>query len=730
MPEQPFDNDNTGEQQHVDQPNNEFNENSPANNNEQSDDEEEDDDENQMKDEDEEKEEEEPTPDFSEEYYGSDLPDDVLCPELMAERPKEHESLNNIIVVDNLPKVDQVKLEKLKAVISKVYSKIGVCRNEYYPLDEEGKTKGYGFFEFQNEQMAVEAVKQTDGYRLDKNHTFSVNLMSEFDRLTQVPPEPVDTGNLFSWLAEPDAVDEFAVQSDDPKKTTIYANALSQPIVLEDRSKWTENNFVWSPKGTYLASFHEQGIAFWGGKEFRQVQRFAHRGVNYIDFSPGERYLVTMSPRPNNPETFIVWDIVTGQKKRSFPLDQHFSQGPSYFKWSFQDQYFAKQGPDGIYMYDKESFQLVDKKPFKMPSLADFQWSPTDNRLAYWTAEDGNVPARLVLAEINGVKLEEVRSKTLFNVIDCKLCWQKRGDYLVGKVDRYTKKSGEKNNPKYSGLIYNFEIFHMREKNVPLDTLEVKEMIQSFAIEPVGHKLVVITGEGLRTNVTFYKMGQGQRSGKMEILKVITQAVTTAIWAPNGQYVVLAAMKTGQTAGGQLIFVDASDMSIMSKQEHPDLSDVEWDPTGRYVTSYVNLWSAKRDHSFKIWTFQGNLVFEKSVEKLVAFHWRPRPPSLLTEDMIREVRRNRAVWTPKLDQRDRILRTGESAKQQEQRRKQLDEFQRFKEKNTKRLAIQKQQRVQLRGGVDTDSLFEQQASNVGEEVVEFLIKTEEVEYKP
>lgn len=40
----------------------------------------------------------------------------------------------------------------------------------------------YGFFEFENEQMAQEAVKQTDGYRLDKNHTFSVNLMSDFDR--------------------------------------------------------------------------------------------------------------------------------------------------------------------------------------------------------------------------------------------------------------------------------------------------------------------------------------------------------------------------------------------------------------------------------------------------------------------------------------------------------------------------------------------------------------------
>ena len=57
--------------------------------------------------------------------------------------------------------------------------------------------------------MALEAVKQTDGYRLDKNHTFSVNLLSDFDRyeilifkkkltkdlffrLTQVPPEPSD----------------------------------------------------------------------------------------------------------------------------------------------------------------------------------------------------------------------------------------------------------------------------------------------------------------------------------------------------------------------------------------------------------------------------------------------------------------------------------------------------------------------------------------------------------
>ena len=94
------------------------------------------------------------------------------------------------------------------------------------------------------------------------------------------------------------------------------------------------------------------------------------------------------------------------------------------------------------------------------------------------------------------------------------------------------------------------------------------------------------------------------------------------------------------------------------------------------------------------------------------------------------MKRNRNAWTQKFDQRDRMSRIGESAKQQEQRRRQLEEFQKVKDKNLKRLAIQKQQRVHLRGGTDTDALFDQQPSNVGEEVVEFLIKTEEVEYKP
>lgn len=87
-----------------------------------------------------------------------------------------------------------------------------------------------------------------------------------------------------------------------------------------------------------------------------------------------------------------------------------------------------------------------------MPGVRDFSWSPTDNILAYWVAEDDNVPARVVLVEIPS--RNEIRANNLFNVADCKMHWQKAGDYLCVKIDRYTKVKKEKGEVKYSVSLF------------------------------------------------------------------------------------------------------------------------------------------------------------------------------------------------------------------------------------------------------------------------------------
>lgn len=76
---------------------------------------------------------------------------------------------------------------------------------------------------------------------------------------------------------------------------------------------WTHTYVKWSPLGTFLSTFHKQGIALWGGPSYVQYKKFLHPMVQFIDYSPCEKYLVTYSPQidTSNPDQkrIIIWDI-------------------------------------------------------------------------------------------------------------------------------------------------------------------------------------------------------------------------------------------------------------------------------------------------------------------------------------------------------------------------------------------------------------------------------------
>lgn len=64
----------------------------------------------------------------------------------------------NIIVVDNLPVVPKEKFEKLEGVIRKIYSQIGVIKEDglWMPVDPETqKSLGYCFIEYNTPQVLI-----------------------------------------------------------------------------------------------------------------------------------------------------------------------------------------------------------------------------------------------------------------------------------------------------------------------------------------------------------------------------------------------------------------------------------------------------------------------------------------------------------------------------------------------------------------------------------------------
>jgi translation initiation factor 3 subunit B len=60
-----------------------------------------------------------------------------------------------------------------------------------------------------------------------------------------------------------------------------------------------------------------------------------------------------------------------------------------------------------------------------------------------------------------------------------------------------------------------------------------------------------------------------------------------------GQFIVLAGLRSMH---GSLDFVDTNDFVVMNSGEHYTASDVEWDPTGRYVVTGVSYWKQKVQH--------------------------------------------------------------------------------------------------------------------------------------
>ena len=175
--------------------------------------------------------------DFSDpEDFVDDISDADLMPDLLKQRPKESDGVDSVIIVDGIPEVGPDRCEKLKGVIRKIYQKFGRIVTEHYPVNAEGKTKGYIFLEFARHQDAVEAVKNTQNYKLDKAHIFTVNLFSDFEKYENIseewePPkeeEYVNQGNRKSYLLNEAAHDQYAIVYDGGAKVGVFRNASAQ----------------------------------------------------------------------------------------------------------------------------------------------------------------------------------------------------------------------------------------------------------------------------------------------------------------------------------------------------------------------------------------------------------------------------------------------------------------------------------------------------------------------
>lgn len=646
-----------------------------------------------------------------------DIPvDDVDFTDLEEEYDVQDEfNFDHYIVVTGAPVIPASKVPVLQKALNGLFSKAGKIVDMEFPIDETTKkSKGFLFVECASSTDATKIIKAFHGKRLDLKHRLYIYTMKDvekynsgnFNTTFEEPevPNVVESGSLKWWLQDQENRDQFILQKDD--LTTVFWNSAvaKTDTVVESRNNWSSNYVRWSPKGTYLFSYHDQGACAWGGPNFDRLMRFYHPQVRISSVSPNERFLVTFSADPikveedekNSPFTqksdghqIAIWEISSGLLMATFPVVKSpFLHWP-LVRWSYNDKYCARMVGDTLVVHDSTNgFAPMEQKSLKVPGIRDFCFAPTGVQLqpfrqndepsvllAYWTPETNNMSCKGTVVEVPRGRV--LKTVNLVQVSNVTIHWQNKSEFLCFNVERHTK-SGKT-------VFSNLEICKITEKDIPGEKIELKDCVTQFAWEPNGKRFVTIairdTGDDNpaipRHVVDFWapeakekdksKAKQGEIKRWSLVKSIPNKFSNTIAWSPAGRFVVVSTLVKPNVRksdfdfydmdySGEKIINDNKDVAATLKDvAHPTLlsaTDLSWDPSGRFLAVWSSSLKHKMENGFKIYNIAGNLVREEAIPNFKNFAWRPRPECLLSNAEKKKVRKNLREWSAQFEEQD------------------------------------------------------------------------------
>eukprot|EP01068_Selenidium_serpulae_P001506 Selendium_serpulae@DN1653_c0_g1_i1.p1 len=478
----------------------------------------------------------------------------------------------------------------------------------------------------------------------------------------------------------------------------------------------TGHHVAWSPQGSYLVSFHSKGIVLRGALErdgevqdFEKLMKVAHEDCVGVQFSPDERFLLTWDgSQPDDPkhrQGYCVWRVATGQLLRIIPtpalshdltvvvpstlgvqtfLEPHGRGGASgnasqeesqvnwkqVVCWSRDGKYLAMLGNKEVQLFEAPDTSKILKSldPLRY-NAAKMEWSPTENVLAMWIPELGDSPGRLVLLEISTRK--EICSKNVFSVVHAEFIWQNEGK-LLALLTRISRKVGKKAKKEVNQI----EVFRVKEKNLPVDTVALEDVkaVKSIAWENGGSRLSVIVQEESTTRkhptLRIYKVEHGTAADTNLIVSYPIAHTAAPLefctWSPLGTYFVLWSPGVESSLLFATVTSEGGKVKVeeLQRDDHYMCNHISWDPSGRYVCSAVTMCLNNESAQFRmaeaagyrLWTFQGRFQFERKLNKFTMFQWRPHPPSLLPPEQVEQIRKKLKDFSRTYDDMDRKIR--------------------------------------------------------------------------
>eukprot|EP01071_Lankesteria_metandrocarpae_P004328 Lankesteria_metandrocarpae@DN3484_c0_g1_i1.p1 len=641
-------------------------------------------------------------------FLSADDDDDLTDVKDLGQVAPSAAELSGYVVVSGLPKTEVSKREKLIVVLHTNLTKaMGEIKlplpspsdiSMEMPTDEEGSSlSGCAILTISTHDSA--AVAANIALALDKfvfagKHILRACQLSNFDALLKDKNdtrEQIRKG-LRWWLTDPDhfGFGQFVTRFKDTASIYWHDPVGREPLAIEPKAKIvTRGKVCWSSMGSYLCTFHKPGIKLLGKSNFDVLVRLPHVSASEICFSPNEEYVATYGETAA-AGTVVVWHVITGKRLAEFETaTAMLYDGTSeslFVMWSFDSTQFAmmvgKDGVQSLTVISVPSMIVALDLPFGGPKMppsmigqsaasrppVQLAWSPSQNIISVFSLPNKvDDPSRVVLIEIPS-NIEKA-SKNLYNVKDARSHWQSKGAYM-SLHSTLVRKTGKKSRKEFSQI----EIFRMREKNVPVDTVQLEDhKVLGLHWETGSNRFSITVQEENSHNrvINFYSVSLPS-AVKRETLLVCSFEVNHTInhvsWSPLGSNFVATAFEGGD---GGLIFgslTEQNKVDVYSRDEHLNVNRILWDESGRYILTAVCVqlgegenWKLSSRAGYRAWSMHGKLIYFYNIERFYGIEWRPRPPRLLNAEAERDVHRNLKAYSKRFDEEDHRVRNEKQA---------------------------------------------------------------------
>lgn len=524
----------------------------------------------------------------------------------------------NFLFLGGLPQVEPAKISRLSQHLKqKIWPDLTIAQFEMPLNADQSLTLGCAFLEMTSQADRAIAIEKADGFRPDKKTQIFALSFEEFESAMALDPQEAPTLQDSTlpecplpgdWVLNVPSkfIGEYSILHVDRTGPLFQQFSLLSAECTAKKGNFCDSTIAWSPLGTWLVSFHSQGVALSLIKdgEVCKIMRLAHSKVSEVLFNQDESFVLTRTT-PQSPA--LLWEVQTGD-----------------FLEKIEGTEFAWQGNRLAFLNDKGELKVVlvsrtVQALYSAPNVQGFKWANSRPLIAYWAEpEQETSPSRLCVW--NGARGELMKSKTLFLVKRCSFHWHPQDDYLGIGVERWNKSK--------KTFVPSLEIFYLKQKDCPVENYDFStgNVILDFDWDH-SNKFAIVLQADCKSRLMFFSVGkQISQSGAFE-----RKGIERVSWSPRGRFLVAWSSSLAELWDGQ-------EEALVGHCEHSAISHVEWNPNGIYfatVSSCLAFNSA--EHGFVIWDLSASAVERKSIDKLVCMMWRPVPPSQLDQEAIKNI---------------------------------------------------------------------------------------------